>query len=310
MSGETLSQSLRMSRTAVWKHVCALRSAGYRIDSSPRKGYILREIPDLLLPQELREGLQTAFIGQGDIRFFPGTDSTNRQAKALAAAGAAEGTVVIAEEQTAGRGRRGRAWFSPPRVGIYMSLILRPDIPPQEAPRFALLAAAAVAAAVRETTGLEVTIKWPNDILAGGRKLGGILTEASMEMDRVEYLIIGVGLNVNLNRRDFPPELQPIATSIRAETGRPTDRILLTKRLLESLEATYNECRREGFAPILKRWQGFSEMLGRRVAVDVGERRFTGKVAAFGADGSLVLRSPDGETLRFFSGDVHFESFA
>jgi len=306
VSGETLSQSLRMSRTAVWKHVCALRTAGYRIDSSPRKGYLLREIPDLLLPQELQEGLQTALIGQGDIRFFPRTDSTNRQAKALAAAGAPEGTVVIAEEQSAGRGRRGRAWFSPPRTGIYMSLILRPDIPPQEAPRFALLAAAAVAAAVRETTSLEVMIKWPNDILAGGRKMGGILTEASMEMDRVEYLVIGVGLNVNLNRREFPPELQSIATSIREETGRPAGRILLTKRLLESLESTYHEYRREGFAPILKRWQDFTEMLGREVAVEVRGRMLTGEVAAFDADGALVLRTPGGEALRLFFGDVHF----
>ncbi|MDI9569597.1 MAG: biotin--[acetyl-CoA-carboxylase] ligase [Pseudomonadota bacterium] len=306
VSGEALSRSLRMSRTAVWKHVRALRAAGYHIDSLPRRGYLLRAIPDLLLPQELREGLRTSLIGQGDIRFFPRTDSTNRQAKALAAAGATEGTVVIAEEQSAGRGRRGRTWFSPPRAGIYMSLILRPDIAPQEAPRFAILGATAAATVVRATTGLEATIKWPNDILVGGRKIGGILTEASMEMDRVEYLVIGVGLNVNSSRRAFPPELRSVATSVRAETGRPASRICLARRLLESLEAAYHECRQEGFAPIMERWRSLTEMLGRRVEVDVRGRRLAGDVEAFDADGALVLRTPDGELLRLFSGDVQF----
>jgi BirA family biotin operon repressor/biotin-[acetyl-CoA-carboxylase] ligase len=306
ISGAVLCRQLQVSRTAVWKHIGALKTFGYRIESSPRRGYLLREIPDRLVPQELREGLQTTVIGRAEIHYFPCTESTNRQAKTLAGGGAPSGTLVLAEEQTAGRGRRGRSWFSPPGAGIYLSVILRPDITPQEAPRFALATAAAVAAAVQETTLVETRIKWPNDILAGGRKLGGILTEAVLEMDRVEYLIIGLGLNVNLDRIDFPQDLRETATSIQAETGRWTSRIVLTRRILESLETTYHEYRQRGFAPILQRWEALTEMKGRRVAVDVMGRTYTGEVTHFDADGCLVIREAGGEAMRLFSGDVNY----
>jgi len=306
ISGEELSRQLQVSRTAVWKHIRTMKTEGYRIDSSTRKGYLLREIPDLLRPQELREGLKTRCIGQGEIRYFDQTDSTNLRAKAMAAAGAPEGTLIIAEEQTEGRGRRGRNWFSPPGAGIYMSLIIRPAILPQEAPRFALLTAAAVAEAVREITMLETRIKWPNDILVGGRKLGGILTEVSMEMDKVEYMIVGLGLNVNLAREAFPPDLQEIGTSIRAEMGRSLPRIPLVRRILERFEETYEEYQRFGFATIRKRWQAFTDMIGRTVAVDTLGRRLTGEVMDFDEEGYLVIREHNGGPVRLFSGDVSF----
>jgi BirA family transcriptional regulator, biotin operon repressor / biotin---[acetyl-CoA-carboxylase] ligase len=306
ISGAELSRQLQVSRTAVWKHICALKTDGYRIDASTRKGYILREIPDLLRPRELREGLKTRSLGQQEIRYFDQTDSTNLQAKAMAAAGAPEGTLIIAEEQTAGRGRRGRTWFSPPGAGIYMSLIIRPAILPQEAPRFALLAVAAVAAAVRETTFLTPRIKWPNDILLNGRKLGGILTEVSMEMDKVEYLIIGLGLNVSLAREAFPPELRETGTSIRAELGRSLHRLPLVRGILESLERTYEEYQTHGFASIRKRWQDFTDMIGRTVTVDTLGRRLTGEVMDFDEDGYLVVREHNGGPVRIFSGDVSF----
>jgi BirA family biotin operon repressor/biotin-[acetyl-CoA-carboxylase] ligase len=306
VSGEVLSRDLKVSRTAIWKHIRAMKTAGYRIDSSTRKGYLLREIPDLLRPQELREGLNTRCIGQGEIRYFNQTDSTNLQAKAMAAAGAPEGTLIIAEEQTEGRGRRGRNWFSPPETGIYMSLIIRPAILPQEAPRFALLTAAAVAAAVGEMTMLATRIKWPNDILVGGRKLGGILTEVSMEMDKVEYMIVGLGLNVNLAREAFPPDLQKIGTSIRAESGRFFPRIPLVRRILERFEELYDEYRQLGFASIRERWQAFTDMIGRTVAVDTLGRLLTGEVTDFDEDGYLVVREHSGNTVRIFSGDVSF----
>ena len=306
VSGEELSRLFQVSRTAVWKHVCALKTEGYGIDSATRKGYLLREIPDLLRPQELREGLKTVCIGQGEIRYFDQTDSTNLRAKAMAADGAPEGTLVIAEEQTQGRGRRGRDWFSPPGAGVYLSLIIRPDILPQEAPRFALLTAAAVAEAVREITTLETKIKWPNDILIGGRKLGGILTEISMEMDKVEYMIVGLGLNVNLAREAFPSDLQGLGTSIHAEMGRPLPRLPLVRRILERFEETYNEYQRNGFASIRRRWQDFMDMSGRKVAVDAMGRRFTGEVMDFDEDGYLVVREHNGGPVRLFSGDVSF----
>lgn len=306
ISGEALSRQLQVSRTAIWKHICTLKTDGYRIDSSTRKGYLLREIPDLLRPQELREGLKTRYIGQGEIRYFDETDSTNLQAKAMAAAGAPEGTLIIAEEQTAGRGRRGRNWFSPPGAGIYMSLIIRPAILPQEAPRFALLTAAAVAEAVKEITLLEARIKWPNDILVGGRKLGGILTEVSMDMDRVEYMIVGLGLNVNMAREAFPPDLKEIGTSIRAEANRSFPRVPLVRRILERFEETYEEYRRQGFASIRKRWQAFTDMIGRKVAVETLGQRLTGEVVDFDEDGYLVIRQHNGGEVRIFSGDVSF----
>jgi BirA family transcriptional regulator, biotin operon repressor / biotin---[acetyl-CoA-carboxylase] ligase len=306
ISGEALSHELQVSRTAIWKHIRTMKTEGYSIDSSTRKGYLLREIPDLLRPRELREGLKTRCIGQGEIRYFDQTDSTNLRAKAMAAAGAPEGTLIIAEEQTEGRGRRGRNWFSPPGDGIYMSLIIRPAILPQEAPRFALLTAAVVAEAVREITLLETRIKWPNDILVGGRKLGGILTEVSMEMDKVEYMIVGLGLNVNLAREAFPPDLRELGTSIRAETGRSLPRLPLVRRILEIFEETYEEYQRQGFAAIRERWQAFTDMTGRRVAVDTLGRRLTGEVVDFDEDGYLVVREHNGDLVRIFSGDVSF----
>ena len=306
ISGEALSRQLQVSRTAVWKHIRAMKTEGYCIDSSTRKGYLLREIPDLLRPQELREGLKTLYIGQGEIRYFDQTDSTNLRAKAMAADGAPEGTLVIAEEQTQGRGRRGRNWFSPPGAGIYLSLIIRPAILPQEAPRFALLTAAAVAAAVRETTMVETRIKWPNDILSGGRKLGGILTEISMDMDKVEYMIIGMGINVNLDWEAFPPDLRELGTSIKMELGRSLPRIPLAKRIIEQFEETYEEYQHQGFSSIRKRWQAFTDMIGRTVAVDTMGRRFTGEVMDFDEDGYLVVREHDGGPVRIFSGDVSF----
>ncbi len=306
ISGAELSRQLQVSRTAVWKHICAMKTEGYHIDSSTRKGYLLREIPDLLRPQELRPGLKTRSIGQQEIRYCDQTDSTNLRAKAMAAAGAPEGTLIIAEEQTAGRGRRGRNWFSPPGAGIYMSLIIRPAILPQEAPRFALLAVVAVAAAVREVTLLDPRIKWPNDILINGRKLGGILTEVSMEMDKVEYLVVGLGLNVNLAREAFPPDLRETGTSIRAELGRSLPRLPLVRSILERFEGTYEEYQRHGFSPIRKRWQAFTDMIGRTVAVDTLGRRLTGEVMDFDEEGYLVVREHNGGRVRIFSGDVSF----
>lgn len=306
ISGEALSRQLQVSRTAIWKHIKTMKTEGYCIDSATRRGYLLREIPDLLRPQEIREGLKTVCIGQGEIRYFDQTDSTNLRAKAMAADGAPEGTLVIAEEQTQGRGRRGRNWFSPPGAGIYLSLIIRPGILPQEAPRFALLTAAAVAEAVREITLVETRIKWPNDILVGGRKLGGILTEISMEMDKIEYMIVGMGININLAREAFPPDLRELGTSLQMELGRSLPRIPLARRILERFEETYEEYQRHGFASIRKRWQAFTDMIGRAVTVDTMGRRFTGEVMDFDEEGYLVVREHNGGQVRLFSGDVSF----
>ena len=195
VSGELLSDELGVSRAAVWKHVRKLREEGYVIKSSPRKGYCFSKTSDLLLPNEIRDGLDTRTFGKRNIDYFMEIDSTNMRAKDLAAEGAPEGTVVIAEKQTKGRGRKGRSWHSPLGHGIYTSLILKPAMSPSGAPRITLMTAVAIAEALLSLVHLEVRIKWPNDIIVNGKKLAGILTEISTEMDAVNYIVVGVGIN-------------------------------------------------------------------------------------------------------------------
>ena len=203
ISGELLSDELSVSRSAVWKHIRKLREEGYVIESSPKKGYLLRRDSDLLLPNEIRHGLNTKVFGKKDIEYFKEIDSTNTKAKDLAQGGAPEGTVVIAEKQTKGRGRRGRTWLSPEGDGIYATLILRPAMSPGEAPRITLMTAVAVAEALLSLIQIDIRIKWPNDILVNGRKLAGILTEITADMDAVNYIVVGLGLNVNNLMLDF-----------------------------------------------------------------------------------------------------------
>ena len=197
ISGETLASALAISRTAIWKHIKALQEDGYQIESSTNRGYTLKAIPDRLLPAEIREGLKTIRFARKNIDYYRETDSTNVRARMLAHEGAPEGTLVVAETQTQGRGRRGRTWFSPPGCGIYMSIILRPLVQPHEAPQLTLLTAVAMVETLLGFVDLPFTIKWPNDILIHGKKISGILTEMAMEMDRVDYVVVGLGLNVS-----------------------------------------------------------------------------------------------------------------
>jgi BirA family transcriptional regulator, biotin operon repressor / biotin---[acetyl-CoA-carboxylase] ligase len=304
VSGQSLGERLAMTRSAVWKQICALKEEGYVIESSPRKGYRFCEVPDRLLIREIREGLATRTLGQGDIRYYRQTDSTNLRAREMAAQGFPEGTLVVAEEQTQGRGRLGRHWFSPPLQGIYASLILRPAIPPHEAPRMTLLSSVAVAEAILGLTPLAVKIKWPNDILVGGRKIAGILTEISAGMDTVDHMIVGLGLNVNIPADAFPREIHHPATSILAETGVFSSRIKLLHRCLECYESYYDIFKTKGFDPVMDRWKSLTEMMGRRVMVQMVGGRHVGKVSHFDQEGFLVLRDDRGESIRIFSGDV------
>jgi BirA family biotin operon repressor/biotin-[acetyl-CoA-carboxylase] ligase len=304
VSGQLLSERMSMTRSAVWKQVKTLKAEGYVIEASPRKGYRLCGVPDLLLMQEVRDGLATRVFGRMETRHFRQTDSTNLQAKELAARGAPEGTLVVAEEQTQGRGRRQRTWFSPPQQGIYASLILRPAIPPTEAPRITLLAAVAAADTLLALTPLAVKIKWPNDILVGRRKIAGILTEISTGMDTVDYMVIGLGLNVNIPAGDFPEAFRSQATSILAETGAFFPRPLLLRRYLEYFEYYYDIFHSQGFEPVMQRWKALTEMLGRRIKVDTIGRQHVGEVSDFDQDGFLILRDDGGESIRIFSGDV------
>jgi BirA family biotin operon repressor/biotin-[acetyl-CoA-carboxylase] ligase len=304
VSGESLAHRMTISRTAIWKHIRTLREEGYVIESSHKKGYLLKQSSDLLLVNEIQEGLNTSVFGKRSIHYFSHTDSTNNRAKLFASEGAPEGTLIVAEEQTSGRGRRGRRWFSPSSEGIYTSIILRPSISPNEAPKLTLMASVAVAETLLSMTSLALSIKWPNDIIINGRKIAGILTEISTEMERIDYVVIGVGINVNTPRKSLPSDIKDTATSVLMETGKPFPRIALLRAYLEWLEIYYTTFMTKGFEPVMKRWKHLAGMIGRNISVDLIDRIRTGEVLDVDKDGFLILREQDGTLERIISGDV------
>lgn len=304
VSGELLSSRLQISRAAISKQVRKLKEDGYRIETSTKKGYLLQDRSDLLLAQEIQEGLKTRIFGKKELICFKETDSTNIQAKILAAAHAPEGTMVAAETQTLGLGRKKRTWFAPAGDGIYASLILRPVIAPEQASRITLTAAVAVAEALISITRLAVQIKWPNDILINGKKAAGILTEISTEMDSIDHVIVGLGINVNTAKDTFPAELREKATSIFIETGQPFSRIAILKAYLEHFECYYNMLQKTGFAEISNRWKALSNVTGKYIAVQTIAKKYFGHMVDIDSDGALLLKDSRGKIHRIVSGDL------
>ena len=301
ISGEGLAAQLGLTRAAVWKRVNRLKARGYVIEGSPRRGYRLLAVPDKLLPEEVLEGLKTR-VFTGPVHHFETLNSTNDLAKELAAQGAPEGTVVVAEAQTGGRGRLGREWNSPPGLGLYVSLVLRPMLPPMELPQITLTTAVAVVRAVRRVAGLAPEIKWPNDLLLNGKKLGGILTEMETESDRIRHVVVGLGLNVN--NPGFPPELAATATSLTLAAGRALSRVHLLQAWLEEFEALYGRFLNQGFPEILEEWKASAVTLGKTVTVRQGPREISGQALDVAPDGALLLRTANGEMVRVTSGEI------
>ena len=302
VSGEEISQGLGVSRTAVWKHMRELKHSGYIIEAHPRRGYTLIQAPDALLPDEIRTRLNSSILGR-EIRYFDSLESTNNEAKKFAAEGCPEGLLVVTECQNSGRGRLSRGWFSPAGKGIWMSVVLRPPFSPQEAPKCTLMAAVAVNNAIREIAQINSGIKWPNDILYNGRKLVGILTEMSAEMDAINYVVIGIGINVNIDVSEFPEELSAIATSVSAEVGSKIDRVGLLSAILKHLEKSYTEAIQNGFGRLLDEWRAQSITLGQEVDVIGSNRKFSGTAVNIDDDGALLVKK--GDTLeRVLAGDV------
>jgi BirA family biotin operon repressor/biotin-[acetyl-CoA-carboxylase] ligase len=301
VSGEELARRLGCSRAAVWKHIVALRDRGYAIAASRALGYTLGETPDRLGPAELAPHRTGTWRR---VEWLAETDSTQRVARDLARDGAPEGTVVIAEVQTAGRGRLGRTFFSPAGLSLYCSVVLRPSVDPTAVPQIALVAGIAVAETVAATTGLAAAIKWPNDVLVNGRKVAGILTEMEAEVERVHHVICGIGVNLNVPADAFPPELADKATSLLAEMGRPVDRAAFTGRLLGALEARYGTYLAQGFSAMRSEWEGYSSLTGKAVCVVGPEGETAGRVLGLDDDGALRLEGPDGRVLRILAGEV------
>jgi BirA family transcriptional regulator, biotin operon repressor / biotin---[acetyl-CoA-carboxylase] ligase len=301
ISGEAISDKLGLTRAAVWKHVEALRAHGYRIDAMPARGYRLTEVPDRLTPLELRPLLNTHDLGQV-LHWHEEIGSTNDRARELAEEGAGHGEVVIAEAQSAGRGRRGRPWSSPPRRNLYFSVVLRPDLPPARAPELTLVASVAICEALRQA-GVEAGIKWPNDLQASGRKIAGILTELAAEADRVSWVVVGVGVNVNARAEDFPPEVRADATSVLLERGQPAPRALLAAACFTSLEEWVDRHAEEGFGPVAAAWRRRSVTLGREVVVRVEGQEIVGTAEDIDETGALLVRGRAGLE-RILTGDV------
>jgi len=310
-SGESLSQSLGVSRAQVWKYVEALRSKGYEITGEPGGGYRLAGIPDRLFPEELHCGLGTRWLAR-EIRHLDSTDSTNRVALEWARGGAAHGATVIAEGQTAGRGRLGRSFFSPPYLNLYSSSVLRPSLALPEAPTLILAAAVAVADVVAESAGAgrEVEIKWPNDVLIDGLKTSGILMELAAEASQVAFLVLGIGVNLNVDRASFPDEFRESATSVRSATGRSVDRISFARRLYHALEQTLDAFEKGGFQALRPRFEARFRMVGRAVRVqELGAQgahtvETAGVCRGIDAQGALLVERRDGGIARILAGDV------
>ncbi len=299
LSGEEISQSLSISRAAIWKYMQELRRLGYEIAAVPHLGYQLTASPDRLFPWEVQFDLGTKVLGQ-KIVYEDSVPSTMDVAFKLGGQKAPEGTVVCAESQTKGRGRMGRGWVSPKGKGIYFSLILRPKLPPNEAAKLTLLCAVAVAEAVARVSGIEARIKWPNDLLVGKKKLAGILTELHAETDRVKFVVVGVGLNVNTPESQLPTD----ATSLRLEAGRVFSRVQVLQEVLRELEHWYLRFGREGFPPVLERWKELSLTLGRRVRVADPAGFVEGEAKDIDEDGGLLIRQDTGVIVKRMAGDV------
>lgn len=303
LSGERIGAVLSISRTAVWKHVKRLRDKGYRIDAVPARGYRLVAAPDALTVDELAPGLSTLRIGCRIVS-VPETGSTNQLAFQLADEGAVDGTAVIAETQTGGRGRLGRRWESPPAVNLYCSVIIRPPIPPMHASQLTFLSAVAVSRAIEKSTGLGPRIKWPNDILVNGRKVAGLLNEMNAETDTIHCVVLGIGVNINMERSQFPEGLRQPATSLLLESGKAVDRREFTRDLLSELDILYDGYLRNGFAGIRDEWLARSMLMGKRVRVSFGEGETSGEVAGIDSDGALLLKRGNGSMERVLAGDV------
>lgn len=300
-SGAEIAQRLGMSRAAIWKRVEKLREQGYGIEAVAGRGYRLVRDSDLLLPDAIRKHVKARLL-RGEIVHRSTIDSTNRLAAELARGGAAEGTTVVAEQQTAGRGRLGRTWVSPASVNLYASIVLRPRIPPLEVPRLTLVAGLAVAEAIRDSGPFEPRIKWPNDVLLDGRKVAGILTELEAEADRVRFVIVGIGVNLNATRADFPPELRTKATSLALASGAPVDRAAFTGRLLTRLDAAYAAFLDGGFAALRHRYEELHGLVGLAVTID-GTPPLAGTVRGVDDGGALLVETAGGIE-RVVSGEV------
>lgn len=302
ISGAKIAREIGVTRGTVWKWIQKLRALGVHVKGHPRTGYQIEKVPDVLVPKILHQRLRPGALGKRIHHFFK-IDSTNSVAMALGEQGEPHGTVVIAEEQTAGRGRAGHTWHSEKTSGIYMTVLLRPAISPQQAPLITLVAGLAVRDAILEQIEIAPDLRWPNDALLGRRKFCGILTEMNAEQDRIHYVAVGIGINVNHEK--VPDELSKIATSLRIETQRVQSRVEIVARLLRCLDSYYNRFIQEGPQAIVSRFSEVSSYAqGKRVRIETAAETYVGTTEGLEPGGLLRVRRDDGRILPVIAGTL------
>lgn len=295
-----ISSTVNIPEAQAAEEIQNLRNKGYIIDSTD-SGYRLTGVPNLLLPYEIKKNLSTEFLGK-NIHFFKEVDSTNDVARELAMKGAEEGTIVVAESQRSGKGRRGKKWISP-SGGVWMTIILRPNIEPVKAPQLTLVTGVAVAETLDQECGLNIGIKWPNDILIGDKKVSGILTEVETKKGEVEFVLVGIGIDLNMDINIFPPNLRGGATSLKAELEREIQGAELVQRFLQRFEALYNQFNDGEFRKILTQWRKLSSTIGTYVEVHKKGRTVYGEAVGVNKDGKLILELDDGTLRKVVSGE-------
>ena len=302
VSGQQICEQLDVSRTAVWKVIRQLKEEGYQIEAVRNRGYRIVEMPDVLTGEELKSLMQTQWAGR-NIVCYPETDSTNLRIRELGDAGAPHGTLAVADMQTAGRGRRGRTWESPPGSSIYMSILLRPDIIPGAAPMLTLVMACSVAEGILDCENVDVRIKWPNDVIAGGKKLVGILTEMSTQIDYINHVTIGVGINVNMT--EFPENIRDTATSLRLETGHKVRRAPLIAAIMKRFEENYAVfLKTQDMSGLMEKYSGMLINLDRDVLVLGAEDSYKAHALGIDRQGELIVRREDGTEEKIYAGEV------
>lgn len=307
LSGQALAEMIGCSRTAIWKQIEELRKTGFEIEAIRKKGYRIITKPDQLSENEILMGLETNVLGR-NVLHFDTIDSTQSKANEMARNEAPEGTIVIAEEQTSGKGRMSREWHSSKHQGIWMSLILRPKLSPEKAPQFTLITAIAVARAIEEITGIEPEIKWPNDILFQGKKIVGILTELHSEADKINFIVIGIGLNVNQDVVDFPEEIREIATSLSLVKGKKVSRVTLLQHILRNFEKYYELYLDRGFGPLKVIWESYVTSIGKTIIARTISGEFIGKALGITEEGVLKLQDDNGQIHYVYSADIEIKS--
>ncbi len=303
VSGEEISRKLNVSRTAVWKQIRKLEADGYVIEAVPRLGYRLVNRPSRLSVHDILPKLTTKSFGR-NLKLMEEVGSTQDELRKLAEEGAPEGTLVIAERQTRGRGRMGRSWVSPAGKGVWMSLLLRPQVPIQQTSQLTLLAAVALCRGISRIVDLKIGIKWPNDLLVEGKKISGILLESAAEEERLKYVAAGLGISANLDEEDYPEELRAKAVSLKMAAGREVDRPQLIASILEEFEKLYEMYQEKGFAPIRTLWEMHAVTLGRPAVLHTSRGIVEGVPEALDESGGLAVRLPDGSLQVFYSAEV------